>query len=123
MYEITIENTNTGRKVTVHIGKILDRNAAPLNARACSLAEQLDIQSIIVDLSQTTGIRASGLDALLRLRDEAGSRNVAVLLGDCNPEIRGQICASRLLAGFLHANCAPRVCLNPDARTQRHAEA
>ena len=104
---IAIGNTNAENTITIYIGKLLDRSAYNAFIRVCRLAKQSNVHSIIVDLSETTGIRASGLGMLLMLRVEAESMDVNVLLGGCHPEISHQISASRLLAGFSHADAAP----------------
>lgn len=117
---ITIGNTNTARTITIHVGTLLDRSAYQTFIWVCRLTERSRIQSIIVDLNETTSIRSSGLGMLLTLRDEAESRGVEVQLGDCNPEIKYQINASRLLAGFPHADEAPRVCLTQKPGADQH---
>ena len=102
-----IDQSDTDRRITIRIGKFLDQNAYPAFARACRLAELPAVQSIVVDLGETTHIRASGLELLLMLRDRAGSKHTSVLLGNCHPRIREQICTSRLLAEFSRAAWPP----------------
>ena len=96
-----------GRTITVRIDRVLDRSARSAFNLALELAEQLDVQSIVVDLDETTDIRASGIGILLILRNEAQPLDVEILLGNCNPKIRAQIDASRLLAGIPHTNYWP----------------
>ena len=104
MNAISIDYPNGGRTITIRTGKYLDCSAHSTFLLACQLAEQLDVDTVIVDFEKTTGIRASGLGVLLMLRDQAEPLGVDVLLDRCNPEIRDQIDTSRMLAGVSHAH-------------------
>ena len=87
-------------RVTIQADRMLDCRAHHIFVQACREADHPAIRFIVVDLSATQGIRASGVGILLMLIDWAKRLRVQLHVVNCNPSIRTQLSSSRLLANL-----------------------
>ncbi|MEN8179962.1 MAG: STAS domain-containing protein [Pseudomonadota bacterium] len=95
------ENVKNREKVMIRADKILDCSAHSIFTQACRQADHPDVQAIVVDLTATQGIRASGVGILLMLNDFGKKLSIPIRIENCNPQIKTQLASSRLLADLL----------------------
>ena len=94
------DDINQRNNVTIQVDKILDCSAHHIFIQACRQADHPDIRALVVDLSATRGIRASGVGILLMLSELEKTSSYRVRIVNCQPQIRRQLHSSRLLAGL-----------------------